>query len=51
MKLPSIQIADLLINANLPWVDSEHIYTSNVTPDEDTSGMSLWQKKSNFAKI
>lgn len=38
MKLPSIQIADLLINANLPWVDSDHIYTSNVTPDEDTSG-------------
>lgn len=38
MKLPSIQIADLLINANLPWVNSEHIYTSNVTSDEDTSG-------------
>ncbi len=38
MKLPSIQIADLLINAGLPWIDSDHIYTSNVTPDADTSG-------------
>ena len=27
-----------MINAGLPWIDSDHIYTSNVTPDADTSG-------------
>lgn len=38
MKLPIVQVADLLEAANFGWVDSEHIYTTNVTPDEDDSG-------------
>ena len=38
MKLPIVQVADLLEAANFGWVDPEHIYTTNVTPDEDDSG-------------
>lgn len=38
MKLPIVQVADLLEAANFSWVDPEHIYTTNVTPDEDDSG-------------
>lgn len=38
MKLPIVQVADLIEAANFSWVNSEHIYTSNVTPDEDDSG-------------
>lgn len=38
MDLPIIQVADLLASANFPWIDSDDIFTSNVTPDEDTSG-------------
>ena len=38
MKLPIVPVADLLEAANFGWVDPEHIYTTNVTPDEDDSG-------------
>lgn len=38
MKLPIVQVADLLEAANFSWVEPEHIYTTNVTPDEDDSG-------------
>lgn len=38
MKLPIVEVADLLEAANFGWVDPEHIYTTNVTPDEDDSG-------------
>lgn len=38
MKLPINQVADLLIDAKLPWIDEQNIFTSNVTPDEDTTG-------------
>lgn len=38
MKLPIVQVADLLEAANFSWVTADHIYTTNVTPDEDDSG-------------
>lgn len=38
MKLPIVQVADLLEAANFSWVNPEHIYITNVTPDEDDSG-------------
>lgn len=37
MDLPINQVADLL-SASLKWVDPDNIYTSFVTPDEDTTG-------------
>ena len=38
MKLPIVQVANLIEQANFSWVDSDNIYTTNVTPDEDDSG-------------
>ena len=38
MKLPIVEVADIISAANFDWVDADNIYTTNVTPDEDDSG-------------
>lgn len=38
MKLPTIQVADLLAKAGFNWLEPDNIYTDNVTPDQDDSG-------------
>ena len=38
MKLPIVEVADIISAAKFDWVDADNIYTTNVTPDEDDSG-------------
>lgn len=42
MKLPTVQVADLLAKANFDWIDPDNIYTDNVTPDQNDFGQTTF---------
>ena len=50
MKLPINQVADLVIDAKLPWIDEQNIFTSNVE-DIDFSNIVQSEFLSNILEL